>query len=434
VIKSLTGFGAVILCCVIVFGQSSGRSPKREQEIRDKLAAVAPGAVETYRQATDALDKKDYSKAAQLYTEVVKQAPGFSPGLRRLAFCLAGMGKTDEALAMMRRAVELERTPENLISLAQLLAYPGENKTGTAEPKEQALTLAQEAATRGHGDPSYAAFTAQLALSMDRQDEFRHATNLLLEKYPGEMSTHYFNAILQALDGHWIASEDEIKEAERLGLPAEAAKGLLASGIHTRATVWRGIRYGSYVLAGWVCGLGFLFVAGKIFSKVTLRHIENFDETSMISSSETTLRKYYRALINVAGAYYYVSIPFVIVLVLAVAGGIVYGFLVIGEVPIKLVVILVIGALVTVYKMIHSLFVKVKSEDPGRSLTREEAPALWDLTREVAVKLGTRPLDEIRVTTGTDMAVYEQGTYRDRQNDQGKRTLILGLGLLPGFQ
>lgn len=63
----------------------------------------------------------------------------------------------------------------------------------------------------------------------------------------------------------------------------------------------------------------------------------------------------------------------------------------------------------------------------------EEAPGLWRLTREVAEKLGTRPLDEIRVAPGTEMAVYERGSYRDRRRDVGRRTLVMGLGLLADF-
>jgi Zn-dependent protease with chaperone function len=186
-------------------------------------------------------------------------------------------------------------------------------------------------------------------------------------------------------------------------------------------------------LAAWAIGLFILFVAGKAFSRLTLRFIERADLNAPVSGAETVLRRHYRRLINVAGAYYYISIPFVIVLVLGIAGGIVYGFLALGRIPIKLVAILVIGAIVTVYKMIHSLFVHVDSEEPGRVLNPEEAPGLWSLTRDVAQDLGTRPLDQIRVTPGTDMAVYERGNYHERRNDSARRTLVVGLGLLPGF-
>jgi hypothetical protein len=84
--------------------------------------------------------------------------------------------------------------------------------------------------------------------------------------------------------------------------------------------------------------------------------------------------------------------------------------------------------------MIRSLFLKIERADPGRSLTQEEAPALWDLMRAVAATIGTRAADEIRVTPGTDLAVYEKGSWRERSSDQAKRILILGVGVLNDFE
>lgn len=85
--------------------------------------------------------------------------------------------------------------------------------------------------------------------------------------------------------------------------------------------------------------------------------------------------------------------------------------------------------------MIRSLFIKIDSPDPGRrSLSYEEAPALWDLTRTVAEAVGTRAVDEIRITPGTDLAVYEKGSFRERSNDQAKRILIVGGGVLNDFE
>lgn len=145
-------------------------------------------------------------------------------------------------------------------------------------------------------------------------------------------------------------------------------------------------------------GLLIVFLAGKVFSKLTLRFIERADLNSAVNPAEAVLRRYDRRLINFAGAYYYISLPFVIFLVLVLTAAIVCGFLYLGHIPIKLVAILVIGAIVTVYRMIHSRFVRVTSEEPGRSLSSEEAPGLWSLIHEVAEKLGTRPLaDRFRV-------------------------------------
>ena len=48
------------------------------------------------------------------------------------------------------------------------------------------------------------------------------------------METHYYNAI-RARDGEWITSENELRRAEELGLPAETVSQNLAGGVHS----WR---------------------------------------------------------------------------------------------------------------------------------------------------------------------------------------------------
>jgi Zn-dependent protease with chaperone function len=83
--------------------------------------------------------------------------------------------------------------------------------------------------------------------------------------------------------------------------------------------------------------------------------------------------------------------------------------------------------------MLQSLFIKVSGDDPGRTLEQVEAPALWALACEVADSVGTRPVDEIRITPGTEMAVYERGSASERRRDVAHRVLVLGVGLVNGF-
>ena len=121
-------------------------------------------------------------------------------------------------------------------------------------------------------------------------------------------------------------------------------------------------------------------------------------------------------------------------LLLAIAIGLFYAFWIMGRIPIKLMVILAILTVTTIYQMIRTLFIKQKPEDPGRELKPEEAPGLCRLLGQVAENLGTRPIDQIRITTGTDLAVYEKGSYRERMQDKAQRLLILGVGVLDGFR
>src|SRR5262249_47326617 len=280
----------------------------------------------------------------------------------------------------------------------------------------------------------YAMTVAQIAFDLNNIEEARAAVNALAAGHPDLMQTHYFLAFIAAHDENWEKAEEEIKKAQGLGLPAEVAQQFLDSGVHTRAQTWRYFYYALYLVGAWIVGLVALFAIGKLFSNLTLRSIEEADPNGATGAKEISLRSRYKRLINVAGVYYYVSLPVVIFLVLAVAGSILYVFFMIGRIPIKLALIVVIGAVVTIYKMIRSLFVKIESEDPGRALKPEEAPGLWKLRREVAQAVGTRPIDEIRVTPGCELAVYEKGGFREKLQDRAKRILILGVGALNGMR
>jgi Zn-dependent protease with chaperone function len=424
------------LCAVPALGGQGGRDEEKEKAIRQQLEKVAPGSVERFEAATAALDKEDYKEAARLYEEVLKQAPEFDVVYRRLGNSLIRLGRVQEGRALLDTAVQKKASPENLISVAQALAFPGPGLTPSREDLERALPLAKRAlaAERNGSDPSYAMIAAQIALQLDHLFDFREATKALQARHPDLMQTHYFGAILAASDSDWAAAEREIKLAQSLGLPAEMAQAFLDSGVQSRATGWRYFYYAAGLTALWAVGLALLFVLGKALSNATLRSIESADPNAAASPQEASLRAAYKKLINVAGVYYYVSLPFVVFLVLALTGSVFYGFWVLGHIPVKLVAFLAIGAAVTIYKMVRSLFIKLQSEDPGRRLKPEEAPALWALTREVAEAVGTRPIDEIRVTPGCDLAVYERGSAREKAQDRATRILILGVGVLNGMR
>lgn len=432
---------SIVLCllfigsCVASYGQVRARDSQAEQVIRKNLASIAPAAVDAFDRGTAALDAGDYEQAIRSYQEVLQQAPTFTPAMRRLGASLAANGQTQNGLKYCEKAVQLERSPENLAMLAHVLVQPNQAEQGTPEQKERALLLAREASNRYRGpdDFSFLVLVTGIALDLQRTAEFRKTADRLIQQYPATLEAHYFHAIELAMDRDWIASDNEIRRAERLGLPAQTADSLLATGIRRRALEWRLGYSAVYAAIAWVCGFFVLFGAGKVFSKLTLSLLAKNSPTLPVSGAPVFLRWCYRQLINVAGAYYYISIPFVIALVLSAAGGMIYPFLWIGAIPIVWLAPLAVGAIVTVYALVHSLFVRISRDDPGRRLRREEAPDLWNLTREVAAQLETRPLDEIRLTPGIEMEVLERGSSRERRNDSTRRILIMGLGLLPGL-
>jgi Zn-dependent protease with chaperone function/tetratricopeptide (TPR) repeat protein len=425
----------LLLSATVTLAQPSQRNMERERRIWQELQIIAPDMVETFKAATVALDKNDFAQAVRLYEVVYKKTPNFDVVMRRLGGSLVMSGRKPEGFVLLEAAVKKKESPENLISLAQALALPSDGSQPRREDLERALPLSRHAADLSQGnDPSYLLLWAMISLKTGRLEYVRQATARLLDQHPDLMETHYFSAWVAVADKNWSQVEAEMKRAQALGLSAAAADEVLeAAGLRSRTARWRYAYYTLYAIGAWLVGLELLFVLGRVFSKKTLRWLETSDPNAIAAVGQEQLRKYYRWLINVAGAYYYVSIPVILLLVLSVTAAVLYAIFMLHYVPIKIVLLLVLGALMTIYSLVRSLFVKVESEDPGRPLGESEAPELWALTREVAQAVGTRPVDEIRVTPATEMAVYERGSFRERAQDRGRRVLVLGVANLNGF-
>lgn len=434
--------GGVLFCLMVVgasFAQMNQRDMAKEEKIWQQLQQTAPKAVETFKAATVALDAQNYQESAELYNKVLSQSPTCEAAMRRLGFALVGSGKREEGLKASQTTLEFNRTPDNLIGLAMNLTEPGVNNyRATKAELEQAFALSKEAMQKDtENDADYPMMVAQLALATNHLEDFRSASKKLNAQSPELAATHYFNAIRLADEGSLDAAEAEVTKAQSLGMPAavtqELSTAIQAEKDNSYYGVWKYFYYGLYLVGAWILGLLTLFVAGKILSSKTLHSIENSDPNDITGGGQAGLRKVYKKLIGIAGIYYYLSQPVVMFLVLVAAGGITLLFFWIGTIPIKLILIVGFVALATIFYMVKSLFVRTKVEDPGRALSEAEAPQLWALVREVAAEINTRPVNEIRITHGTDLAVYERGGTRVKMRDNADRILIVGVAVLNGF-
>jgi tetratricopeptide (TPR) repeat protein/Zn-dependent protease with chaperone function len=446
--KRFINWFAVGLLLCFVFSYSSNaqqqqqpraRDMAKEEKIWQELQKTAPKTVDKFKAATEALDKNNYEEAAKLYNEVLKQSPNFEPALRRAGGALVSSGKRDEGLALNQKAVSLNRSADNLISYALALTdfYTNKYKPTQAEYK-QALVLAKEAMQKDtENDADYPVLIVQLSLAANDLDEFRNALRVLNEKQPDDAATHYFNGFNLANEGKFDAAEAEIKKAESLGVPHESTQQILGAIEDAKNENNSGLAkyfyYALYLVGAWALGLSVLFVAGKILSVKTLHSIENSDPNDITGGGQAGLRNIYKKVITAAGIYYYLSLPVVMFLVIVAAGAIILFFFYIGTIPIKLVLIIGFVALATIFYMVKSVVVRPKIEDPGRVLTEEEAPGLWALAREVAKTIDTRPVNEIRITHGTELAVYERGGAFAKMQDRAERIFIVGVAVLNDF-
>lgn len=189
-----------------------------------------------------------------------------------------------------------------------------------------------------------------------------------------------------------------------------------------------------YLVGGWLGGIGILFVVGGMLSQITLTTANStrFARNRPTTGLERLIRLVYRGVINLAGLFYYVSLPVLAIITLAAGAAIFYGFFAIGRIPVRLALFVLIAVGYTLVAILQSLTARAPDPPtPGRPLKRGEAPDLWAMVEAVAQRVGTRPADKIFITPGTEIAVTEKGSLVQKWRDQGERHLILGLGVLP---
>lgn len=409
------------------------RDPVKEQTYAAPLEKIDPALAKLFHAGTAAMDDGRAADARADYEKVLARAADHAPTLRRLSYIVAGAGEFDKAVELAHRAQAAEPGLDNDSALARaLIADPNAGAGALREAGElNDRVLANQL------DESAAATAAMVAVRRNDRAQLRLAVEALDRLAPDGVAANYMGAIAAAASDELSTAEQKIARAEAAGLPAsEAARFREQTGIDRRRHLIRAGQIAGGLFALWALGLLAIFLVGKLLSAATLRAVERHapEPGDGLVSATRKLRRIYAFSIGLAGVYYYISIPIVIAVVLALMVLVLYGILAAGYIPIKLVVIVVVGGLFTVWGLARSLFARRgKDEDPGQRLPETAAPALWAALREVAAGVGTRPVDDVFITPGTEIAVTERGSTTERLRDRGKRQLILGVGVLDGM-
>jgi len=429
----------IALFCIVCVGQIGDRDLTKDEPYYQQLQKAAPKAVESFKAATLSLDSGDADAAAAGFNDVLKQVPNFEPAMRRLGYALAATGKRAEGMAMCQKAVDLNRSPENLIGLATAtIGYSNPTSPPNSTDLQKAFSLVNEAAQK-NPDGESLTYLADISLRIDRIDDFNKTVDRLLANFPDMPTTHYFNAIKVGDAGNFDKGIAEAKLAAELGMPEEETSQLISALEKARDEAYPLAQYSVYIYAFigvivlWGSGLLALYLLGKSFSTRTLKLLEESDANDVTGGGHAGLKASYRRLITFAGIYYYASQPVVIALVVVATAGLIYGFFMIGRIPIVFVLGLIFVGAWSIYSLLKSMIFRPKVEDPGRVLAENEAPKLWELVRQVGADVNTRTIDEIRMTPGSELAVYERGSFRKKMNDQADRVLILGVASFNDF-
>jgi Zn-dependent protease with chaperone function len=402
-----------------------------DREILEILRARDPGAVPAFEVANAANHQGKYEEANAAYLEVERRAPWYFHATRRRCAVQAELGHWADALALCRKALESERSPENLTAMARVLSSPGSKELLDLD---EARTLVLEA-IRKQPDRVYSrAVDCHIALLAGDLAGLRNSLAQLRQLAPDDVTTHYYAIWVALNDGSIGDARAHLERAKAAGLQPQAAaqaETFIAAQAPWYLRYWKPA---AVVVAIWAALLGLLVVAGLLLSRLTLNAVtERPQEASgrAVGLGAST-RSLYRAVITIACGFYYVSLPLVLLTVVVIGGGLIYGFFAVGHIPIKLVAIIGILVVGTVWSVLRSLVVVSRDSDPGEPLDLNGNPELAKVLNEIAAAVNTAPVDKVFVTPGTDLAVYERGRGWSRLARR-ERCLILGVGLLEGM-
>lgn len=437
---------ALLRCCALgalslsyLFAPTSALGGDADATIRDsafeqlvlvRLSRINEEAVVVFQQATTAFDADRLDEAREKYLRVLELAPGFADAHRRLSYLETRAGNKSRALVHADNACQADSSPYNRTAVAAAIL-----DAEAYERYNDALDCAWKGVDSLPAKVHPLMVLLHAGVMTENDASIRRASESLVRLAPDYAAGHFFHGLSLAQDSKWLAAEREILLSKELGMSPAAVESVLAEGIASHALVSRWIRRGIVIVALWAAILVGLLAAGVVMSRMTTNAVNRTLVTGEFGTgkAERQVRHIYKSLIGVTSVYFYVSLPLLFVIVLAGGGGLLYAMFALGRIPIKLALLIAAGTLLTLYAIVRSALAKPKEEVPGRPLTREEAPGLWDVTDEVAAKVKTRPIDAIYITPGTEIAVTERGSWLTKLRGQGRRCLILGMGAMSGL-
>jgi Zn-dependent protease with chaperone function len=406
-----------------------------DRRIITELRARDAAAADTFELANRAREAGNHQESAALFARVRERVPDNSHAWRREGYELLALDLKGSAIERMRMAMQLDPSAWNMLGLAYALSAVEEKAMPSEGEMNEAVSLIERAEKAAPDDPDIALLAAQLALMRDEPGWLGAEVKRLDKLAPENPWTHYFAAIHLAFGGDREGATLRLEKGRSLGLPEHLYRGFHDQFEHEGAPVGRLAAIGGWILGGWLAGFVALLCVGMLLSQATLGASQKVPKTigGAAVGLDATIRMAYRWVLGACCAYYCVSIPIVLAAVLAIGGGLVYLMLRLGHIPVKLLLLVVVITVVTVWAVVKSLFIRSRDEDPGLKVGPGEHPRLRRVLDEVAGKIGTRSVTNVYLTPGTELAVMERGGIFKQVRGHTERCLILGIGAIDGM-
>ena len=339
------------------------------------------------------------------------------------------------AVRYAREAYAAEPSTLNRTTLLAALAH-GEAPERTAAERAEMTELATDQLGQPDLEPDDFVVLCQAAVAAGNLPLLKRCVTSYKAKASDAWPAEYAQWIVDTTEHRFDDAVATLGRARALGMPQADYESLLHDTQNRSKSPLRAVlRIGAWILGIWLLGFGALIAAGSALSRAALRSAASLPatRTGAAVGLAKAVRGTYAAVLTASCAFYYASIPIVILLALAVVAALFYGFVAIGRIPLKLAALVLFVLGVTVWTSLRSLLVRGRDHDPGERLDLGAHPRLRDVLHEVADRVGTRVVDNVYLTPGTDFAVMERGGLMRQLRKRTERCLILGIGGLEGM-
>jgi Zn-dependent protease with chaperone function/TolA-binding protein len=232
----------------------------------------------------------------------------------------------------------------------------------------------------------------------DGELQAMYAVVLAVAKRPSEAAAALERAKQLGTDPENIIGRDSVEKIQEMSKPSLVGRLLWIMGYFAAA-------YAVIMLL--MAGTGVLLAA--LTGGEPAPAPSPFVDTHELYRGESALATIYMLALLGSLILFYVAIPFVVVGLVGITGAILYGIFMLGRIPIKLVVIVVVIGVSMAWAVLKSIFAKGSGQSFGVRKTAADCPRFCEAVGEVAAKVGTDPVDELYLGPGAGISVHQQG-------------------------
>src|SRR5262249_47547856 len=171
----------------------------------------------------------------------------------------------------------------------------------------------------------------------------------LMRDARGNYLSYHFAALASMAEGDLTRASQALERGHRLGMPDDEYASLREALDDARPRSERVLPIAGWVAALWGSTFVLLFVLGTFLSRAALRASRRAPArgSGEFVGLDRRLRRTYRVVLWLSCAFYYASIPLVLLAVLGLGAAFLYGSIQLGRVPVNLLALVAVTVFVT---------------------------------------------------------------------------------------